>query len=175
MHRVMRLVQSVMVPFLKLFGVEEGHGLSPFASNIEDPSDLIEKITEFFKPPKRDPRDKVPSGSAAEAGQQDYEPEYQNEHDNDDDPAVTGGSGHGEISDAYVEEFVKSMLQLDMEDDDNSGTDDDSVMGKFYDCAKITDFDYDYVTHFICSELDDEISNFVEIETFLKMLQMTML
>ena len=27
-----QLVQSVMVPFLKLFGVEEGHGLSPFAS-----------------------------------------------------------------------------------------------------------------------------------------------
>ena len=73
-NKVMRLVQSVMVPFLKLFGVEEGHGLSPFALDMEDPSDLIEKITKFFKPPKRDPRDKVPSRSAAESGQQDYEP-----------------------------------------------------------------------------------------------------
>ena len=43
-----------MLPFLKVFRVEEGNGLSPFAIPIETPSDLIIMVEQFFKPPERD-------------------------------------------------------------------------------------------------------------------------
>ena len=46
--QMFKMVNSVMMPFLKLYGVEEGHGLSPFASNIDDPNELAQKITDFF-------------------------------------------------------------------------------------------------------------------------------
>ena len=53
---VIEVVNSWMMPFLKLFGVEVGNGLSPFAVDIDTPSDLLALIDQFFKPPKRDMR-----------------------------------------------------------------------------------------------------------------------
>ena len=55
-----------MIPFLKLFGVEKGNGLSPLAVKIDTPADLSELITQFFKPLKTDSRVKkrVPNGDA---------------------------------------------------------------------------------------------------------------
>jgi len=53
---VIEVVNSWMLPFLKVFGVEEGNGLSPFAVAIEKPSDLLALVEQFFKPPKRDKR-----------------------------------------------------------------------------------------------------------------------
>ena len=49
---VIEVVNSWMLPFLKVFGVEEGNGLSPFAVPIETPNDLITMVEQFFKPPK---------------------------------------------------------------------------------------------------------------------------
>ena len=45
-----------MIPFLKLFGVEEGNGISPFAVEIQSPAHLGCLIEEFFKPSRKDPR-----------------------------------------------------------------------------------------------------------------------
>ena len=53
---VIEVVTSWMLPFLKVFGVEEGNGLSPFAVTIDKPSDLLALVEQFFKPPKRDNR-----------------------------------------------------------------------------------------------------------------------
>ena len=46
-----------MKPFLKIFGVEEGNGLSPFSVDMDIPADLIKPIEYFFRPPNRDLRD----------------------------------------------------------------------------------------------------------------------
>ena len=52
----MQAATEWMTPFLKLFGVEEGNGISPFAVEIRSPAELGSLIQNFFKPPKRDPR-----------------------------------------------------------------------------------------------------------------------
>ena len=52
----------MMLPFLKLFGVVEGNGLSPFATDITSANDLSNHINQFFKPPKRDMRGMNTSG-----------------------------------------------------------------------------------------------------------------
>ena len=123
--KIFKLVKSIMLPFLKLHGVDEGHGLSPFASDFENPSDLAQKISDFFKPAKRDMRDNAPSANVVE--------------NEEEDESVDGDDRDGEISDSYVEEFVKSMLEMDLESDDNGdGTsiesntgNNDSIMGTF--------------------------------------------
>jgi hypothetical protein len=51
---LLAFTRSVMVPFLKVFGVVEGHGLSPFAVNkIDTPQDLRQIIIHYFKTPKK--------------------------------------------------------------------------------------------------------------------------
>ena len=45
-----------MVHLIELFGVEEGNGLSLFATEINIPAELNDHLKAFFKPPKRDPR-----------------------------------------------------------------------------------------------------------------------
>ena len=45
---------ALMEPFLLLFGVKVGNGLSPFAVEIDTPSQLAKLIKQIFKPPKRD-------------------------------------------------------------------------------------------------------------------------
>jgi hypothetical protein len=53
---VIEVANSWMMPFLSLFGVEAGNGLSPFAVTINTPSDLLGLLNQFFKAPKRDTR-----------------------------------------------------------------------------------------------------------------------
>ena len=55
-HRVIKATTELMVPFLDLFGVEEGNGLSPFDTEINTPEELSDHLKAFFKPPKRGPR-----------------------------------------------------------------------------------------------------------------------
>jgi hypothetical protein len=50
---LLAFTRSVMVPFLKVFGVVEGHGLSPFAVKINTPQDLRQIIIQYFKTPKK--------------------------------------------------------------------------------------------------------------------------
>jgi len=53
---VLEFTNLFMIPFLKLFGVEEGNGLSPFAVDISSPKDLLSLVETFFKPPKEETR-----------------------------------------------------------------------------------------------------------------------
>ena len=48
-------VNHFMKPFLKIFGMEYGNGISPFAVDMDDPSDLRKLITYLFHPTKRYP------------------------------------------------------------------------------------------------------------------------
>ena len=63
---VIEMAREKMIPFLKLFGVEKGNGLSPLAVKIDTPADLSELITQFLKPPKNDSwvKKRVPNGDA---------------------------------------------------------------------------------------------------------------
>ena len=58
-----KTTNDVMLPFLKLFGVEEGNGVSPFARTFDTPSDLIAVLNKFFQPPPSDPRDRQTDGN----------------------------------------------------------------------------------------------------------------
>ena len=53
-HVVMKATTECMVPFLELFGLEEGNDLSPFATEINNIEELSDNIKAFFNPPKRD-------------------------------------------------------------------------------------------------------------------------
>ena len=55
-HGVIKSTTEWMVPFLGLFGVEEGNGLSPFTTEINTPEELSYHLKALFKPPKRYPR-----------------------------------------------------------------------------------------------------------------------
>ncbi len=50
---LLTFTRSVMVPFLKVFGVVEGHGLSLFEVKIDTPQDLQQIIIQYFKTPKK--------------------------------------------------------------------------------------------------------------------------
>jgi hypothetical protein len=45
-------VNSWMVPFLKLFGIEDGNDLSPFIQTFNPPEHISLVIQQFFCPPK---------------------------------------------------------------------------------------------------------------------------
>eukprot|EP00956_Cyclotella_meneghiniana_P011701 scaffold16470_cov61-Cyclotella_meneghiniana.AAC.12 len=55
-RRIMNTTSSKLRPFLKLFGVVEGNGLTVFASHIETTDQLLQMVKDYFKPPKRDLR-----------------------------------------------------------------------------------------------------------------------
>lgn len=55
-RRIMNTTSSALRPFLKLLGVVEGNGLTPFASHIETTNQLLKMVKDYFKPPKRDLR-----------------------------------------------------------------------------------------------------------------------
>lgn len=58
---VIEAVNTYMKPFLQLFGIEEGNGLSPLVkAQYDSPADIRSIIVEFFKPPSKDPRDSLP-------------------------------------------------------------------------------------------------------------------
>ena len=46
--RIVHLVNAAMLPFLNVFGVEEGHGLSPFYSNFSSKEELVAEVKYFF-------------------------------------------------------------------------------------------------------------------------------
>ena len=52
----MKATTEWVFPFLELFWVEEGNGLSTFATEINTPAELSDHLKAFFKTPKRNPR-----------------------------------------------------------------------------------------------------------------------
>lgn len=55
-RRIMNMASSKMHPFLKLFGVVEGSGLTPFAVDIETTDEPLQMVKDYFRPPKRNIR-----------------------------------------------------------------------------------------------------------------------
>ena len=57
----MKSTRSWMVPFLQLFGIVHGNGLSPFATSINTPGpgELSALFEQFFKNPKQNRRGRV--------------------------------------------------------------------------------------------------------------------
>ena len=91
---VMEVALAWMKPFLKLFGVEEGNGLSPFAVGIDSPSDLVAMIEQFFRRPKADPRGKdTVIGDVDD--DEDPDAEENNADDFDEAPVVNGDEPMG--------------------------------------------------------------------------------
>ena len=45
-----------MIPLLALFGVKTGYGMSPFAVDINSPSELLASVNQFSRSPKRNTR-----------------------------------------------------------------------------------------------------------------------
>lgn len=119
--RVIRMATAVTLPFLKLFGVEDGNGLSPFAVDIGSPDALADIVKEYFKPPKSDPRDR----SAANGG--DDEEEEDEVVDSDDDDGDDGDDNESPptISASYLKDKLNELAELDSNSDDDKETSSD--------------------------------------------------
>lgn len=99
-RHVINRVNEKMLPFLAKFGVCDGNGLSPFSVQIESPEQLMSMLTEYFKPPKRDPRDKEPGSSVS--------PEVEED--------VDGNESDYDEEDFEVNEMTATMLEGFIED-----------------------------------------------------------
>ena len=103
-----------MLPFLKLFGAEEGNGVSPFARTFESPNDLITVINNFFQPPASDPRD------GPTKGDEDEQPESDEEDEEASPPASPSA-----ISTTFLEERLEEIIELDDADKEETKSDKD--------------------------------------------------
>ena len=113
---------SVMIPFLKVFGVTEGNGLSPFARDIESPEELIQMVTQFFKRPPRDPRD---NASATQSATDDNEDEG-DESNNEEEVSEGSAPGPPPVSATYIEgklNEISALVDADEEGNDRSDID----------------------------------------------------
>ena len=105
----------LMVPrtsiFLQLFGTEEGNGLSPFTVDIDTPINLQSLMEDYFRPPKRDARDKNPSqvqiNNNTGCDQEEDDENLDLEEDSVDDSTDIKESD-------IVESFVRILQQLKM-------------------------------------------------------------
>ena len=52
-QNIIHSINMMMIPFLKLFGVEEDNSLSPFTVDSNDPSELAGLIEDFFRLPRK--------------------------------------------------------------------------------------------------------------------------
>ena len=155
---VMEVTTAWMKPFLNLFGVTEGNGLSPFATDINTPSDLMVMVKQFFRPPKRDTRgigtvvdDNTDDDSVVEL--------------DDDEPAATS---NGDSSGAnIVVDHVTEIQQVDV-DGDLTGDEDDTdtvapavdpevavEVENFFDVGTSDDLQYVFRTLLHCGNLND--------------------
>ena len=122
-------VNEKMIPFLKLFGVTEGNGLSPFATDIETPEDLAKLVEAYFRRPKKDPRDQVGNSAARE--------EEEEEEDNDDDVEVLPNGAVDFVAsfitdiatDTSAADTSTEPVEVDGASDDDGSSDEDSEAG----------------------------------------------
>lgn len=121
--KIITIVNMSMKPFLEFFGVVEGNGISPFLRAYETPEDLAHAIEQFFRPPRRDPRD-YPHAQ----GNTNDNPNYDVSQDDDDyEVEVIGNetrtSSHNNsctdnVSVSYVKKLVSEIVALPDKDDD---------------------------------------------------------
>ena len=117
---IIRTVNRTMKPFLNLFGVEEGNGLSPFLTTINDPATLVSLIEGFFCPPAQDQRDMVPNSSSSDSNN---EAVVDNEGGDSDDDHGSGSVDEGE-TEFPLAGFIQDIRKVKDNDDQNDGEDD---------------------------------------------------
>ena len=90
MSGIIGTVISWMLPFLKLFGIVERNGLSPFATSFNSPYDLSNAVKWFFCAPKADMRGST-STNANVANEEVAEVEVEEEDVTDVDSNLSNG------------------------------------------------------------------------------------
>jgi hypothetical protein len=100
-----------MVPFLKKFGVCVGNGMSPFSVEFSTPEQLLNLMITYFKPPRRDPRDKEP-GSNVDVQQMDDDDADGDDTDNEEEED-NGDSIEADLSATLIEEFINDTAEVD--------------------------------------------------------------
>jgi len=100
-RRIMNMASFKMRPFLKLFGIVEGNGLTPFAADIETTDELLKMVNDYFKPPERDIR-----------GFTDTEDE-ENVSDDDDLHPSKNVFGDNGLSPDVLESFIKDIAETE--------------------------------------------------------------
>ncbi len=86
---------AVAERFLNLFGIEKGNGMSPFLTSMDTPSELKDKISQFFKPPKLDNRGRgmsVMSGSTSNIDDYIIDEVNDNGEEGEDNNAIDTGN-----------------------------------------------------------------------------------
>ena len=108
----MNMASEKMPPFIKLFGVVDGNGLSPFASEILTTQELLQLTKELFQPPKHDLH-----GINAADGEVEEEV-YVNDSDENDN--IVKNAGDTELSPNVVEAFMKDIAEAEAFGEDES-------------------------------------------------------
>jgi hypothetical protein len=106
-RRIMNTTSSKLRPFLKLFGVVEGNGLTAFASHIETTDQLLQMVKDYFKPPKRDLRGI--SSITEVANMEDVE----TNSDDDDVDEVNGNAGRREVPHGVLVAFMQDIAETE--------------------------------------------------------------
>ena len=113
-------VNSLILHFLALFGVEEGNGLSPFAQNFSTAADLGVILNGFFKAPTPDKRGQVAEGSG-----EDDDGALNDEDGGDDDGADENGNSTDDLlSPSIISQHVSEINHVEgVNDKDSDGED----------------------------------------------------
>jgi hypothetical protein len=120
--KVVRIIQTInrtMKPFLNLLGVEEGNGLSPFLTTINDQATLVQLIEGFFHPSAQDQRDMVSNSSSSDSSNECVD----NECGESDDDHGNGLVDEGE-AEFPLAGFIQDIREVTVKDDQNDGEDD---------------------------------------------------
>ncbi|KAL9188604.1 hypothetical protein ACHAXT_006982 [Thalassiosira profunda] len=107
-----------MKPFLKLFGVEEGNGLSPFLNEINEPSDLLALVNDFFRRPKRDPREMGQQPVAGIGG----DSEELDEEEEEDEEEQDKESEQGDFVPSFMDDIASVDVTGEGEDDEDTAS-----------------------------------------------------
>ena len=117
---VIEVTNSFMIPFLKLFGVEVSNGISPFATNIDTPNDLVMRVRQFFRPARRNARGTINLSSVVDKDADDASAEENEDSDLDDNDDTDSTCDAGGV--AVVANHAAETQQLyagNEEDGDN--------------------------------------------------------
>ena len=114
---VMNMTSEKMRPFLKLFGVDDGNGLTPFAAHIDTTDQLLELVKAYFRPPKRDLHGLNGSIELSTAIASEDDAECIRDDDADDQGL---NDGRDELAPDIVEAFMKDIAEAEAGSDTSS-------------------------------------------------------
>jgi hypothetical protein len=121
---IIEAVNSWMIPFLELFGVENGNGISPFANSFHSAIDLSNAVNLFFRVPKADMRGRF-SRNASEVGDNIESDDVEN-RGNDDDSKINS-SKYNEISLPELDVIAHHVNEISQADVETTSSDDDLI------------------------------------------------